>query len=152
MSKSQQTYNKKEREKKRKKKRQEKEERKAQRKLEKAERGKTKQEDQFMYMDINGNFTTEKPDPNDKIEIKAEDIELGVPQYARESIETVINGKVKFFSEDKGYGFITIKSNKESIFVHINDAYEGIKENHIVQFEIGKGPKGAKAIKVVQVK
>ena len=152
MAKSQQTFNKKEREKKKAKKKKDKQERKEQRKLEKAERGQTKQEEQFMYLDEYGNLTSEKPDPNNKIEIKAEDIELGVPQFARERVDAVKNGKVKFFSEDKGYGFITEKVTKDSIFVHANDAYDGIKENHIVTFEVGKGPKGAKAINVVQIK
>ena len=59
---------------------------------------------------------------------------------------------MKFFSDEKGYGFITDKATKESIFVHCNDAYEDIKENHVVEFKIGKGPKGPKAENVVQIK
>jgi len=152
MAKSQQTFNKKEREKKRAKKKKEKAERREQRKVEKAQRGKLTLEDQLMYMDENGNLVKEKPDPSKKFEIKAEDIKLGVPQFAREEIVVERRGKVKFFYEEKGYGFITDKATKESIFVHINDAYDGIRENHIVEFEMGSGPKGAKAIKVVQIK
>ena len=152
MGRSQETFNKKEREKKRLKKKQEKLERREQRKLEKAERKNSSQENEFMYVDEYGNLTPEKPDPLKRTQIKAEDIKLGVPQNFKPTFDTVRNGKVKFFSEEKGYGFITDKETKDSIFVHVNDAYEGIKENHIVQFEIGKGPKGAKAIKVIQVK
>ena len=152
MGKSQQTFNKKEREKKRLKKKKEKQERREQRKLEKAERGKVSFEDQLMYVDEFGNLTNEKPDPTKRTQIKAEDIKLGVPQNSKQIFDTVRRGKVKMFAEDKGYGFITEKATKESIFVHVNDAYDGIKENHIVEFEIGKGPKGPKAIKVVQIK
>jgi len=152
MAKSQQTFNKKEREKKREKKKKEKRERREQRKMEKEERGKVSMEDQIMYLDENGNLTSEKPDPTKKFQIKAQDIKLGVPQNTKEPMDSVRRGKVKFFSSDKGYGFITEKVTKDSIFVHANDAYDDIRENHIVEFEVGKGPKGLKAINVVQIK
>lgn len=151
MAKSQQTFNKKEREKKRAKKKQAKLERREQRKLEKKEIGKLTLEDQLMYLDENGNLTREKPDPSKKFKIKAEDIKLGVPLNMKPNYETVFRGKVKYFQEDKGYGFITEKATKESIFVHINDAYNGISENHIVEYEVGKGPRGPKAIKVTRI-
>ena len=151
MGKSQQTFNKSEREKKRAKKRKEKLERKEQRKLEKEQKGKLNLEDQFMYMDENGNLTSTKPDPTKKFQAKLEDISLGVPLNNREAFETTKRGKVKTFIQEKGYGFITDKATKESIFVHINDAYSGISENHIVDYEIGKGNKGQKAINVVRV-
>ena len=151
MGKSQQTFNKSEREKNRAKKRKAKLERKEQRKLEKEKTGKLKLEDQFMYMDENGNLTSTKPDPTKKFSAKLEDISLGVPQNSRTSFDTMHRGKVKNFISEKGYGFITNKATKESIFVHINDAYDGISENHIVDYEIGKGNKGQKAINVVRV-
>ena len=152
MGKSQQTFNKKEREKKRLKKRKEKQERREQRKLEKAEKGKLSFEDQLMYLDQDGNLTSERPDPSKKVEIKAEDIQLGVPRNVEISSDPIKRGKVKFFNFEKGYGFITEKQTKHSIFVHLTDAYEDIKENHIVEFELGSGPKGEKAINVKQVK
>ena len=151
MAKSQQTYNKKEREKKRLKKKQDKLERREQRKLEKAQRGKVPIEEQFMYLDEYGNLTSEKPDPTKKIEIKAEDIQLGVNHEPRESFETVRRGKVKFFSDEKGYGFITDKATKESIFVHASNAYDDIKENHVVEFEVIKDQRGMKAINVKKI-
>ena len=151
MGKSQQTFNKKEREKKRAKKKQAKLERREQRKIEKSEKGKLTLEDQFMYLDENGNLTYEKPDPTKKIEIKAEDIALGVPMNSKTTYDTVFRGKVKTFMSDKGYGFITEKATKESIFVHINDAYQDISENHIVEYEVGKGPRGPKAINVKRI-
>jgi len=153
MGKSQETFNKKEREKKRQKKNKEKKERREQRKLEKAEKGKLSMDDQMVYLDENGNLVSEKPDPNrKKVEIKAEDIKLGAAPVERIAVQTIRRGKVKFFSEDKGYGFITDKATKDSIFVHINDAYSDIKENHIVEFEVEQGHKGNKAVKVIQVK
>jgi cold shock CspA family protein len=38
--------------------------------------------------------------------------------------------------------------NKQSVFVHANNLQEIIKENNIVTFEIGKGPKGLTALNV----
>ena len=151
MGRSQQTFNKSEREKARAKKKKEKLERREQRKLEKEKKGKQSLEEQFMYLDENGNLTSTKPDPARKFTAKLEDISLGVPQNSRADFDTIQRGKVKNFIEDKGYGFITNKATKESIFVHINDAYDGISENHIVEYEIGKGNKGQKAINVVRV-
>ncbi len=152
MAKSQQTFNKKERDKKKRKKKQDKIERREQRKQEKAEKGKLSFEDQIMYMDENGNLSPTPPDPTKKKVIKVEDIKLGVPQFTRPSMDIVRRGKVKFFNSEKGYGFLTDKETKESIFVHMNDCYDDIKENHIVTFEIGSGPRGPKAVNVVQVK
>jgi len=152
MAKSQQTFSKKEREKKKLKRKQDKIERREQRKLEKAQRGKLSFEDQIMYVDHDGNLTNERPDPSKKIEIKAEDIKLGVPPNRKDFSNPIKRGKIKFFNSEKGYGFITEKQTKDSIFVHANDAYPDVKENHIVEFEIGKGPKGNKAINVIQIK
>lgn len=151
MAKSQQTFQKKEREKKRLKKKQEKLERREQRKLEKDNRDKLSFEDQLMYLDEHGNVTSKKPDPNKKTQIKAEDISLD-PSYSltvRKSHKR--KGKVKFYSEDKAYGFIIDDENGNSIFFHINDAYQGITEQHLVEFEIANGDKGEKAIAVRRV-
>lgn len=136
------SYQKKEREKRKRKKRKEKQERKEQKKLE----GKTQIE--FMYVDENGQFST-TPQDKPKQEIKAEDIELGVPKqedggqskFGRE-------GKVKFFNAEKGYGFIVERETKDSYFVHVNDLEDEIDADDRVAFEIGTGPKGPIAINV----
>ena len=122
MAKSQQTYNKKEKEKKRLKKKQEKAERREQRKLEREEKGPVAFEDLIRYVDEDGNLTAEKPDPNIKKKvIKASDIMLGVPRREKVEFDPVREGKVKFFNHEKGYGFILDLDSEESIFVHINN-------------------------------
>ena len=140
MSKSHQSFNKKEKEKKRQKKRLAKLERKKERKLEKAEAGKKSFEDMISYVDENGQFSSTPPDPTKKKVINAEDIELGVPK--REDYDPNRKGKVKFFNGEKGYGFITDLESGEGIFVHINNIEGQIEEGDKVTFEIAMGPKG----------
>lgn len=149
MAKSQQSFNKKEKEKKRRKKKQEKMERREQRKAEKAERGEVAFEDMLSYVDENGHLTDTKPDPTKKLQIKAEDIVLGMSPRDVAPTEAVRKGKVKFFNEEKGYGFITDNSTRDSIFVHINNINaDELRENDRVTFEIEMGPKGPNAVNV----
>ncbi|MCB9232215.1 MAG: cold shock domain-containing protein [Bacteroidia bacterium] len=148
MAKSQQSFNKKEREKQRLKKQQDKRERQAQRKAEKAENGGKSFEDMIAYVDEYGNFTDTPPDPNRKSKIKAEDIVIGIPPREDIPMEIIRKGQVKFFNDSKGFGFITDDETQESIFVHINNVHGDIRENDRVTFEIEKGPKGPSAVDV----
>lgn len=63
-------------------------------------------------------------------------------------------GKVKWFSNQKGYGFITPESGND-VFVHHTaiqgDGYKTLDEGQEVEFEITKGPKGEQASNVVKV-
>jgi len=149
MGKSQQSFGKKEREKKRLKKRKDKLERKEQRKLEKEQGEKKSLEEQFMYVDENGNLVATKPDPTKKSKIKAEDIVLGVPSREKEIRHKVRIGRVKFFNHDKGYGFIDDLEADESLFVHANDLTVAISDNDKVLFQIKKGMKGPQAHSVI---
>lgn len=148
MAKSQQSFNKKEKEKKRRKKKKEKEERRAQRKAEREERGPLSFEDMLSYVDENGNVTSTPPDPSKKKEIKVEDIQLGAASQYRVEEDPIRNGRVKFFNEEKGYGFIIDDSSKDSIFVHINDLPGPLNTNDKVTFETENGFKGLKAVRV----
>ncbi|BDS11576.1 cold-shock protein [Aureispira anguillae] len=136
------SFNKKEREKKKEKRRKEKAERKLKQKL---EGNKT---EEFMYLDENGNLTPIKPDPSKKTEINLEDIEIGVPKKTDLEEELVQTGVVKFFNTEKGYGFITKKDSNESIFVHVNNLIDEIKDKDKVAFEVEMGAKGPIAVNV----
>lgn len=58
-------------------------------------------------------------------------------------------GTVKFFNEEKGFGFITPDNGGKDIFVHSTGIENGpIMENDKVEFEIGEGRKGPCAVKV----
>jgi cold shock protein len=63
-------------------------------------------------------------------------------------------GKVKWFSNQKGYGFITPESGKD-VFVHHSaiqgEGYKTLEEGQEVEFEIEKGAKGEQATKVVKL-
>jgi cold shock CspA family protein len=148
MAKSQQSYNKKEKEKIRRKRKQDKQDRREQRKAEKAEEGPKSFEDMLAYVDENGHLTTTPPDPAKKKKFKVEDIILGVPPKDDTPEEVTRFGTVKFFNYDKGYGFIIDAANQNSVFVHINNTSESIQENDKVTFEIEMGPKGPNAVKV----
>ncbi len=144
MAKSRETYSKKENEKKKHKKRQDKEYRKEQRKADKEE-GKSF-EDMLAYVDEDGNLTSTPPDPSKKRKIAKEDIEIGVPK--REKEDTIRKGKVSYFDDAKGYGFIIDRESDMRIFVHANSLDGPIKVNDKVVFEIEKGPKGPVAVNV----
>lgn len=149
MARSKQTFGKKEREKKREKKRKEKQERKEQRKAEREATGKKSFEDMIVYQDEFGNITDTPPDPSKREEINAEDIVIGVPKRDAVFESPIKKGKVKFFNEEKGYGFIIESLTGDSIFVHINNCEVPLQKDDRVTFEVEMGPKGPNAINVV---
>lgn len=63
-------------------------------------------------------------------------------------------GKVKWFNNEKGFGFIQGNDQKEDIFVHYsaiqNEGYRTLKEGDEVEFELKEGDKGLQAINVVK--
>ena len=63
-------------------------------------------------------------------------------------------GKVKWFNEAKGYGFITPESG-EDVFVHFKaikgDGFKTLNEGQEVEFDIEQGPKGNQAANVVKI-
>lgn len=149
MGKSQETFNKKEKEKKRLKKRQDKLAKKEERKAKPKVSG---FDDMISYVDEYGNTTDTPPDPSKKIVIKAEDIEIGVPKREFEEEEELLHlGKVEFFNSDKGFGFIKENGTNEKYFVHVSSLSEEVVENDKVSFELEKGLKGMNAVRVNKI-
>jgi len=57
-------------------------------------------------------------------------------------------GKVKFFNETKGFGFITEEGTGVDHFVHVSGLIDEIREDDSVEFELTEGRKGLNAINV----
>jgi cold shock CspA family protein len=147
MARSQETFNKKDKEKKRLKKRQEKQLKKEERRAN-SNKG-AGLESMLAYVDENGHLTDTPPDvTKKKKEIKAENIELGVPKKEVIEDDVIRKGKVAFFDTSKGYGFIRDLGNEEKYFVHISGTLDEIGENDSVTFELEKGMKGLNAVRV----
>jgi len=72
----------------------------------------------------------------------------------RQGVDQVVNGTVKFFNAEKGYGFIS-REDGDDVFVHFSqiegEGYKTLQEGQKVEFEIGPGRKGdeARGVRVV---
>ncbi|MGE5383285.1 MAG: cold-shock protein [Omnitrophica WOR_2 bacterium] len=60
-------------------------------------------------------------------------------------------GKVKFFNESKGYGFIADDDSKKEYFVHISNLIDQINEGDSVSYDLEEGRKGMNAVQVRQL-
>lgn len=149
MGKSQETFNKKEKEKKRLKKRQDKLAKKEERKSQAVE---GTLDNMMAYVDENGMITDTPPDPTKKkVEIKAKHIEIGIPRREDDDVPAVRKGRIEFFNDEKGYGFIKEIGTQEKFFVHVNGLIDEVREGHMVEFELEKGLKGLNAVRVKRV-
>jgi cold shock protein len=62
-------------------------------------------------------------------------------------------GTVKFFNEDKGFGFIVQNDGGKDLFVHVSEITNGpIADGDTVEYEVGEGKKGPCAVNVKKVK
>jgi CspA family cold shock protein len=61
-----------------------------------------------------------------------------------------MNGKVKWFNGQKGYGFIEREDKEKDVFIHVSalrDAgMKGLEEGQALTFDIEEGPKGPSAV------
>lgn len=149
MSKSQETYSKKEKEKKRLQKRKEKAEKRAERKANSKGGGLS---NMMAYIDENGNISDTPPDPDAKVEIELEDIVTSVPKQEKVELDldAVREGKIDFFNTDKGFGFIKESGTGESYFVHYKGLVDDVTEGDKVTFQLEEGMKGLQATKVTK--
>ena len=145
MSRSQESFNKKEVRNKKEKKRKEKEVKKQTRK----DSDKGSFDDMIAYVDENGMITSTPPDPSLKKVINLEDIEISIPKSdPNQIIDPIRKGSVTFFNNTKGFGFIRDLETQESVFVHVNNLLEDIKEGNLVNYEVEMGQKGPTAVQV----
>ncbi len=136
------SFNKKEREKKRKKRKKDK----LERKLEKKKLGIKPPE--FTYIDENGNFTTEPPDPNKREKIKAEDIQISTPKGNRVNTPLRRRGFVKFINEAKKFGFVKDSITNAEFYFQTDRLDIDLREHDKITFDTIKGPKGKIAVNI----
>lgn len=60
-------------------------------------------------------------------------------------------GTVKFFNDEKGFGFIKFDGSEKEIFVHKSGLIDRIRENDNVEFNVEQGLKGPNAVNVRRV-
>lgn len=144
MAKSKESFNKKAKEQKRLKQRRDKAEKMEERKLN-AKKG-VKLEDMLAYIDENGNITDKAPDPKQKKLFKAEDIRISIPAgNIRDNTRT---GKLQFFNEEKGFGFIVDNLSQERIFVHHSNLGINVQVNDLLDYDIQQEERGPMAINI----
>jgi CspA family cold shock protein len=72
----------------------------------------------------------------------------------KKEVKKMANGKVKWFNESKGFGFITSEDGND-VFVHYSaiqgNGFKSLVEGDEVSFDTEKGPKGLKAINVIKL-
>ena len=94
------------------------------------------------------------PDPSLKEKVDAETIEVSIPKRDDsdiQAVDPVRKGKVSFFDNSKGFGFIIDSENQEKYFCHVSGLVDDIQENDKVSFELEKGMKGLNAVKVTLI-
>ena len=107
-------------------------------------------EEMLAYVDENGVITSTPPELNpNKEEIKQEEILISTPKKEDIETPTVLKGRVDYFNESKGYGFIKDLGSGEKYFFHVsNNTLTDISETDIVTFELERGLRGMNAINI----
>jgi len=70
-------------------------------------------------------------------------------------MEERIQGTVKWFNGEKGYGFITPDTGGKDVFVHYSaiegQGFRSLEEGQRVEFSVEQSPKGPQAVRVMKV-
>lgn len=147
MGRSQQSFSKKEKEKKRRKKKEDKLQKKEERKaMDKS----GALEDMIAYVDEYGNIVDSPPEKKEK-EVDAESIVIGVPKKEKSDGPELYKGRVEYFNDSKGFGFIRENDRQEKYFFHVNGLIDEVGERDRVSFHLEKGLKGLNAVDIEKI-
>ena len=138
------TVGKRENEKKRLAKREEKQKKKDSKKLS----SKSSFDDMIAYVDEYGMITSTPPEENiKKQEINVEEIMISTPRKEDEE-PVILRGRIEFFNEARGFGFIKDLAGIEKYFFHVNNVVTDVREGNIVTFDLERGAKGMNAVNI----
>ena len=121
---------------------------KQQRKEERQSSGPSSFEDMIAYVDENGMITSTPPAENiKKEEINLDEIIIATPKKEDEE-PVILRGRVEFFNEARGFGFIKDLAGVDKYFFHVNNVVGNISEGNIVTFDLERGVKGMNAVNI----
>ncbi|MDH6303917.1 cold shock CspA family protein [Parabacteroides sp. PF5-5] len=108
-------------------------------------------EDMFAYVDENGMITSTPQEA--KVEDENEDmgldhIMISTPKKTATEEDARRKGRVEFFNDSKGYGFIKDLDSVKKYFFHISAAPKDIKEGNFVSFELERGTRDYNAVNI----
>ena len=80
---------------------------------------------------------------------------ISIQSILIKEVSNMATGKVKWFNDAKGFGFITPDAGGEDLFAHFSaiesTGFKTLAENQAVKFEVTQGPKGKQASNIVPV-
>jgi cold shock protein len=78
---------------------------------------------------------------------------ISIQSILIKEVSNMATGKVKWFNDAKGFGFITPDAGGDELFAHFSainsSGFKSLKENQVVSFDVTQGPKGKQASNIV---
>jgi len=78
---------------------------------------------------------------------------ISIQSILIKEVSNMATGKVKWFNDAKGFGFITPDAGGDELFAHFSainsSGFKSLKENQVVTFDVVQGPKGKQASNIV---
>lgn len=105
-------------------------------------------EDMFAYVDENGQILSAPPEITKKEPTDLDSIMISTPKKEDIDENPLYKGRVEFFNESKGYGFIKDLNSVKKYFFHISAAPSTIKEGNLVSFELERGTRDLNAVNI----
>lgn len=110
--------------------------------------GKSSFEDMIAYVDENGMISDTPPDLTNREEINSEDIAISTQRQELSDEIIEYHGRIEFFNEAKGYGFVKDKASTEKYFFHISNCLDPVDKGDNVIFELEDARRNRSAINV----
>ena len=101
------------------------------------------------YVDEYGMITSTPPEREyqKSKRINVEEIMISTPRKEDEE-PVILRGRIEFFNEARGFGFIKDLAGIEKYFFHVNNVVTDVREGNIVTFDLERGAKGMNAVNI----